>query len=129
MTTKTIFDKFIKSIVASLPRSRVQKTGQQAEGALKPKYNEFDTRTSAQLTEQRFSGLRANDMWNRFEIWIQGNLATTLTYQTFLLNPDSLNKWYCECFGLHEIKFDEKNQRDIDRVWAKKEQLQKLKLL
>jgi hypothetical protein len=126
MTTKRTFNKFVQQLVASLPRPRAKRTGIQAEGLLKPKYNEFDERTSAQLKEQEFSGLRANDMWNRFEIWIYGNLHATLSYQEFFLNPDRLSLWYCEVFGLHELRWDEKTQADIERVRAKKEQLQGL---
>lgn len=126
---KTIFDKFITQVVANLPRSKAKRTGIKAEGALNVKYNEFDERTSAQLKEQKFSGLRANDMWNRFEIWIYGNLHSTLSYQEFLLNPDRLNLWYCETFGLDELRFDDKTQADIERVRAKKEELQKKNLL
>lgn len=107
-----------------LPQSRAKRTGVQAKGALRPTYKEFDDRTTAQLQEQRFSGLRANDLWNRFEIWILGHIETTVTYQEFFVNPDALNTAYCNTFGLHEMTLDDKNKAEIERAMDKKRQLQ-----
>lgn len=84
------------------------------------KYRAFDTRTTSQLQSQKFSGMRANDMWNRFEIWLLGNLHTTLSYAEFFLRPERLNEWYCEAFGLKEINLDAAAQRDVDLLKERK---------
>lgn len=88
------------------------------EGQLK--YNARDTRTTAQLEAARFSGMRANDMWNRFEIWLLGRLESTLTYAEVFINPDRLNLWYCEVFGLDKIFIDQKAQRDLELLRERK---------
>ncbi len=79
-----------------------------------------DERTSAQLEAARFSGIRANDMWNRFELWILGNVANTLTYQAFFLRPESLNEMYCETFGIDKINLAAETQRDIEKLQERK---------
>lgn len=89
------------------------KRTKQTKGAGTARYKQFDSRTTSQLQEQRFSGMRANDMWNRFEIWLIGRLHSTLTYAEVFLRPARLNEWYCECFGLDKINLDAKAQRDM----------------
>jgi len=123
-TTKTILDRVIQHLVRTLPKSKATSTGITAPGLLQPKVNQFDPRTITQLSDAQFSGLRANDMFNRFEFWILGNIVETIGYQQMLLNPDILNKTYCEIFGLKEIVFDAKTNADIKRIRDLKKQVQ-----
>lgn len=82
-----------------------------------------DDRTIAQLQEQRFSGIRANELWNRFEIWIYGRIDRTVTYQEIFLNPQRLNTAYCEAFGIDHINLDAATQRELRKLEERKSQL------
>lgn len=84
------------------------------------RFKQHDQRTTAQLQEQRWNGIRANNIWNRFEIWFHGQIHSTLTYAEVALNPDRLNTWYCEVFGLDKINLDAKAQRDIEALKERK---------
>lgn len=96
------------------------KKDKQIAGTGTMRFRLFDKRTSAQLAEQGFSGMRANDLWNRFEIWILGRLDSTLSYAEFFLRPEKLNEWYCEVFGLKEINLDAAAQRDVELLKERK---------
>ena len=89
--------------------------------------NEYDTRGHSELQKSNFSGFRANDMWSRFELWIHGNMAASLSYQMFSLRPESLNELYCETFGLKEVELNDEGknaQRQIAEAIAAKKELE-----
>ena len=65
-------------------------------------YNEHDQRSSSDLKQERWSGIRTNEILLRFEIWIAGEIAQTVPYHQFFSDPDSLNVAYCLAFGLRE---------------------------
>lgn len=83
------------------------------------KGNMRDERTFAQLAEQRFSGIRANDLWLRFELWILGRLERTISYSEFFNEPEALNKMYSEYFDL-DIKLSDNVANDIKRLKERK---------
>jgi len=87
------------------------------------KMNEFDDRTMAQLQAAEFSGIRSNDLWNRFEIWILGQVADTVSYQQFFVNPNTLNETYCKVFGLHDMQLDDATKKDIARLEMRRQSL------
>lgn len=64
--------------------------------------NEYDQRTTADLKNARFSGIRANDLMNQFEIWILGQVDRTVTYAQFWQDEQSLTTAYCIAFGLKD---------------------------
>jgi hypothetical protein len=94
-------------------------------------FRKADSRTTSALQADRFSGIRANEMWLRFEIWVLGQIhviphtgqEAILTYHEFFLNPRRLNEMYCECFGLDQVSFDAQTQRHIKLLEERKSQL------
>jgi len=86
-------------------------------------FRKVDDRTTSQLEHAQFSGIRANELWNRFEIWILGHIATTVSYQEIFLNPQRLNMAYCEVFGLDHINMDAKTNRDLARLEERRREL------
>lgn len=123
---KNMFDKFIK---AALEKAGYKVPGSQKKkpNTMMVKENQFDDRTFAQLEAAKFSGIRANDLWNRFEFWILGKIAETVSYQQFWLRPAVLNETYCELFCLKEMMLDAATQREVNRVEERKAELDKLK--
>lgn len=87
------------------------------------KFNRLDGRTTSALEAESFSGIRANDLWNRFEIWIFGRIEETVSYQQFFLRPESLNDAYCKTFGIDKINLDAAAQRDIQKLQERKAML------
>ena len=91
-----------------------------ATKSIKIKGNMRDDRTFSQLAEQCFSGIRANDLWLRFEIWIIGRLDRTLSYTEFFNRPESLNELYAEAFGLDQVRLSENVSNDIKQLKDRK---------
>lgn len=90
------------------------------QGRIPAKVNLYDERTTADMKSERWSGLRANDLWRRFEIWLVGNLESTLSYDRFKQKPTSLNLWYCEVFGLKETELHEESQKAVLEIEVRK---------
>lgn len=96
--------------------------------SFKVQVNEFDGRTQSDLTTARFSGIRANDLANRFEIWILGQIDRTVSYQEFWTNEHSLTTAYCIAFGLKEATITGAVEDAIKEMRARKEGIEKLNL-
>lgn len=114
-------------------RIALEKSGYKVPGQKHPqgktmmiKENKYDTRGHAELEKAKFSGIRANDLWNRIEFWILGQLADTVTYQQFWQRPECLNEKYCELFGLKEMALDDATQREVLRIHTRKEEISQL---
>jgi hypothetical protein len=90
------------------------------------KMNEHDNRTSSELRDQKFSGLRTNDLASRFEIWIAGSIEKTLSYQRFWEEPHSLETVYCEAFGLKEITMSGAVEEAVREITGRKKKIEEL---
>lgn len=82
--------------------------------------NSHDPRGTSEFAHDRFSGLRANDLGRRFELWIYGRLHSTLSYADFNDRPQRLNEWYVESFGLKEAELHGETANAIVEVEARK---------
>lgn len=112
-------DDAVKRLLQAIGKSSSPLKKDKPKGTFQVKGNMRDDRTFSQLAEQRFSGLRANDLWLRFEIWILGKLNETLSYGEFFKDPDSLNRLYAKTFGI-DITFSEGAMRDIAKLKERK---------
>lgn len=95
--------------------SPLQRKKAPTAGAFLVKGNMHDERTMSQLSQQNFSGIRANDIWMRIELWILGRVADSLSYKDFMEDPERLNKLYAETFGIEPV-FTEGVRRDMLRL-------------
>ena len=109
-------DDAIKRILTAIGKPGGLPTQAKRKETLQVKGNMQDSRTFSQLAEQKFSGIRANDLWLRFEIWILGRLDRTLSYTEFFNRPESLNELYAEAFGLNVVVLSDNTKRDIQHL-------------
>lgn len=110
-------------LLGILEKSGYVKRNKTAPGIGQARWNGRDSRSTADLQTKEFSGIRANDLWNRFEFWILGRVETTLSYAEFFLRPQKLTETYCELFGLDKINLDAATQQDIKKLQERKEML------
>jgi len=87
---------------------------------IKVKLNDHDTRGPSELSHDRFSGLRANNTFRVFELWILGQRHSMLTYSEFMERPERLNEWYCDTFGLNETELHSETQNAVIEVEVRK---------
>ncbi len=90
------------------------------------KYNEHDQRTHSDLKHERWSGIRTNEILMRFEIWIAGEIAKTVSYGEFFDDPDSLNTAYCLAFGLKSASLQGAVTEALKEITGRKERIQQL---
>lgn len=95
----------------------------QQAGVGTARFRKNDDRTISKLQEQKFSGIRANELWLRFEIWILGRLEKSVSYQEIFLNTNALEKAYCEVFGIDHINMDIKTKQELQKLEERKAQL------
>ena len=93
---------------------------------LKVQVNEYDTRTSSDLKHARFSGIRANDLMNQFEIWILGNVEKTVPYAEFWINEQALTEAYCIVFGLKDATIAGAVEDAVKQMRQHKAQIEQL---
>lgn len=92
----------------------------QDKGRIRVKINDFDKRSMRELEDAKFSGLRANQIWNRFELWILGRLHDSLPFSTFMQRPSSLIDFYCEAFGIEKAQLEDETHRAVLEAEARK---------
>lgn len=66
------------------------------EGYNRSNHNDFKTTT--ELRDSKFSGLRLNSITKNYEIWIAGNIERQITETEILLDADAVNKAWRETF-------------------------------
>lgn len=82
--------------------------------------NEFDTRDTRDLIRDGFSGIRANDIAERLEIWIRGRIARTVSYLEFVADPEILNRTFIEVFHFHNATLDDESNKMIAELRRRK---------
>jgi hypothetical protein len=97
----------------------IQDRDRHSSGRIRVSVNNHDTRTSEQIAADRFSGLRANNLLMRFEIWLVGRLHRELPYATFYADPNIMTRWYADAFGL-DVELDDQTQKAVIEVEARK---------
>lgn len=112
----------INSIVKDVIKRKlgeIQDRDRHSSGRIKVSVNNHDTRTSEQIAASGFSGIRANNLLMRFEIWLVGKLHRELPYSTFYKDPNIMTRWYADAFGL-DVELDDQTQKAIIEVEARK---------
>lgn len=111
-------NSIVKDVIAR-KLGEVNNRDRHSSGRIKVSVNDHDSRTSEQIAADRFSGLRANNLLMRFEIWLVGRLHRELPYSTFYADPNIMTRWYADAFGL-DIELDDQAQKAIIEVEARK---------
>lgn len=116
-------DQLIQNILLNKVEDiRKRKEG---NGKIKVHINSRDERTHADLAADQFSGLRTNEVFMQFEIWLIGRLASRLSYADFYADPRSLTRMYVDTFGI-DVELDAETERAIVQVAIQKENREKL---
>lgn len=113
-------DEMIAAIAAKNSPEFRRDLAKQRQGKIKVKVNDYDQRSQRDLALDKFSGLRANHIWLRFELWIYGRLHNTLAYSSFWNDPSSLSRFYIDSFDLTEVSLEEETHRAVIEVEARK---------
>lgn len=59
---------------------------------------------TSELKKQKFSGVRHNKILDSMEIWIEGEIKTTMTVAEMVLNPAKWEAAYADAFSLYDVK-------------------------
>jgi len=111
-------NSIVKNVIAQ-KMGEIDNRDRHSSGRIKVSVNNHDTRTSEQIAADRFSGLRANNLMMRFEIWLVGRLHRELPYSTFYADPNIMTRWYADAFGL-DVELDDQTQKAVIEVEARK---------
>lgn len=68
----------------------------------RPDHNDFAT--SSELRDRSFSGVRNNELLQTREIWIEGNLAASMSIMEIGFRPESWEQLYRDVFRLTNAK-------------------------
>lgn len=112
----TTLDQIVKDVIKRKSQEIIDRNN---PNRIKVSVNSFDQRTAEDLRIDNFSGLRANNMLMRFEIWLVGRLHRELPYSTFYADPNIMVRWYADAFGL-DVELDEQTQKAVIEVEARK---------
>ena len=111
-------NSIVKNVIAQ-KMGEIDNRDRHSSRRIKVSVNNHDTRTSEQIAADGFSGLRANNLMMRFEIWLVGRLHRELPYSTFYADPNIMVRWYADAFGL-DVELDDQTQKAIIEVEARK---------
>ena len=63
-----------------------------------------DFATSKELRDSNFSGIRDNSITSNREVWIEGNLAATMSLELIRLRPTLWEELWRDTFALKDVK-------------------------